>query len=574
MSDSRSNAPASHLRPPAILVFLLMCSTLIAFAVHASAADLQSTTQPAISQPPPPEPTAPQTQPSTAPAADADKLHEVVVSADLDRSREQIAPSLGAVSYTIGAAQIQNIPGGDNAPFQQVLLRAPGVVQDSFGQVHVRGEHANLTYRVNGVLLPEGIASGIGGFGQEIDTRVVNSATLITGSLPAQFGFRTAGVVDVTTKTGASLDHNELSIYGGNYDTIQPGLLLGGTHGKLDYFVSGSFKHSSLGVENTTSSTEPIHDITNQAKGFAYIGYRLDDTSRLTFLLNASNSTFQIPNTPGVPPAFTLAGHPSANSLDTNEQQAEQDYYGVVSYQKILDKLTFQVSLFTRYGQVHFAPDPVNDLIFQGVAGRITNGFLTSGAQFDASYVLNDRHTIRFGFLGDYTQADVSNNTSVFPVDAAGNQSSTTPFSISDDRGNWGGEFGIYIQDEWKLAERLTLNYGGRFDVYHASFNDENQLSPRANLVWRMDDLTTAHIGYARYFVPPPIQYTWPSTINKFAGTTNQPENFGDTPPSAERSNYYDLGISRQVSPAWQVTIDGFYKDVRPCSTQGSSAAL
>ena len=71
------------------------------------------------------------------------------------------------------------------------------MVQDSFGQVHVRGEHNNLTYRVNGILLPE----GLNGFGQELDTRLIQSVTLIDGTLPAEFGFRTAGIVDVTTKS-------------------------------------------------------------------------------------------------------------------------------------------------------------------------------------------------------------------------------------------------------------------------------------------------------------------------------------------------------------------------------------
>src|SRR6185437_13401494 len=104
------------------------------------------------------------------------------------------------------------IPGGENAPFQQVLLRTPGVVQDSFGQVHVRGEHANLAYRINGVMLPQDI-SNVGGFGQALDTRIVQSVTVIKGSLPAQFAFHTAGVVDVTSKSGASLNHNEFTLY-------------------------------------------------------------------------------------------------------------------------------------------------------------------------------------------------------------------------------------------------------------------------------------------------------------------------------------------------------------------------
>src|SRR5438105_11534356 len=131
------------------------------------------------------------------------------------------------------------MPQGDSAPFQQVLLRAPGVVEDSFGQEHVRGEHANLTYRVNGVLLPE----PLNGFGQELDTRLIDSVTLIDGSLPAQFGFHTAGIVDVITKSGTTLSHNELSLYGGTNDTIKPSLQLGRTSGKFDYFIVTSFNH-------------------------------------------------------------------------------------------------------------------------------------------------------------------------------------------------------------------------------------------------------------------------------------------------------------------------------------------
>src|ERR1700722_5550217 len=125
---------------------------------------------------------------AVAQTTESSDLPTVIVTSDLDQSREQIAPSLGAVTYTQGPDQIAAVPSGEDATFQQVLLRAPGVVEDSFGQEHVRGEHANLTYRVNGVLLPEGISS-VGGFGQELDTHLASSVTLITGSLPAQFGF-------------------------------------------------------------------------------------------------------------------------------------------------------------------------------------------------------------------------------------------------------------------------------------------------------------------------------------------------------------------------------------------------
>jgi hypothetical protein len=107
----------------------------------------------------------------------------------LNEARDQIVPYLGATKYTIGQQQIQNQSQGSNAPFNQVILRAPGVAQDSFGQLHVRGEHANLQFRIDDVLIPKGIT----GFGSEIDTHWVKSVDLITGSLPAQFRFSDSG---------------------------------------------------------------------------------------------------------------------------------------------------------------------------------------------------------------------------------------------------------------------------------------------------------------------------------------------------------------------------------------------
>ncbi|HUZ90611.1 MAG TPA: hypothetical protein VMU78_01720, partial [Methylocella sp.] len=78
-----------------------------------------------------------------------------VISEKLNAARLQIQPSLGASTYTFSPEALQTIPQGENAPLNQVLLQMPGVAQDSFGQIHVRGEHANVQFRINGVQLPE-----------------------------------------------------------------------------------------------------------------------------------------------------------------------------------------------------------------------------------------------------------------------------------------------------------------------------------------------------------------------------------------------------------------------------------
>ncbi|HEY9512261.1 MAG TPA: TonB-dependent receptor, partial [Rhodanobacter sp.] len=128
-------------------------------------------------------------------------LDAVSVSATLDQARNALSPDTGTSQYVIDHRTIVQLPLGASTPMNQVLLQAPGVVQDSHGGLHVRGDHANLQYRINGVIIPE----SIGGFGQSLDARMVDNVKLLDGALPAQYGLRTAAVVDITTKSGHDL---------------------------------------------------------------------------------------------------------------------------------------------------------------------------------------------------------------------------------------------------------------------------------------------------------------------------------------------------------------------------------
>jgi hypothetical protein len=502
--------------------------------------------------------------PSPSPATTAETERVVVASQDLDVSREQIVPSLGATRYTVGPDRLDSQAQGENAPFNQTILRFPGVAQDSFGQLHVRGEHANLQYRIDDVLLPESIP----GFGQELETRFADNISLMTGALPAQFGFRTTGVIDIHTKSGALFQQGEASIYGGSFDTIMPSFEYGTVTGKLSSYISVSYTHNGIGIENPTSSSDPIHDDTDQYKLFGYFSYIFDETSRLVLLISGNHSDFQIPNNPGQTPAFTDMGRSTFDSAKLDENQTEQNSYAILAYQKKVDDFNMQASIFTRYSSVLFRPDNVGDLIFNGVASRVDRDIVSNGVEFDASYKLNDQNTLRGGFLFSEQHATVGTVTLVFPVDANGNQTSDVPLRIVDDSDKTGYFYGFYLQDEWKPFEQLTINFGGRLDFVNA-FVNENQLSPRLNIVYEPWTGTVFHVGYARYFTPPPLENVDQSTIAKFAGTTNESAITKDSPVTAERAHYFDAGVTQKITKEFNIGLDGYYKSSHSTLDEG-----
>jgi hypothetical protein len=512
-----------------------------------------------------PAPTASSPIPS-APATPGPATAEqvVVTSQELDISREAIVPSLGATRYTVGPDRLDSQAQGENAPFNQTILRFPGVAQDSFSQLHVRGEHANLQYRIDDVLLPESIP----GFGQELETRFADSVSLITGALPAQFGFRNTGVIDIHTKNGALFQQGEAGLYVGSFDTIKESLAYGGVLGKLSLFATESYLHDGIGIENPTRSSDPIHDDTDQYKLFSYLSYIFDPTSRLTLLISGNHSDFEIPNTPGLAPVFTVGTRSTFDSAKLDENQSEDSAYEILTYQKKVDDFSFQASVFNRYSAVLFRPDDVGDLIFNGVASRVDRDILSNGVEFDSSYKLTDQHTLRAGFLFSEQHATIDTVTLVFPVDANGNQTSTIPLRIVDNHDKYGYFYGFYLQDEWKPLEQLTINFGGRFDVVNA-FSDENQLSPRINIVYEPFKGTTLHAGYARYFTPPPLEAVPQSTIAKFAGTTNESAITKDSPVKSERAHYFDAGVTQKIADGFNVGIDGFYKSSHSVLDEG-----
>jgi len=487
----------------------------------------------------------------------------------LNDARTGIQTQTGASIYTLDSAAINAMPGGDNVQLNQVLLQAPEVAQDSFGQFHVRGEHNGLQYRINGLILPEGISV----FGQSLDPRLIESVTLVTGALPAEYGLRTAGIIDVKTKTDAIEPGGSVSIYGGSHGTVQPSISYAGGAGDIHYFVSADSLSSGLGIESPDGSSTPLHDHTHQHHAFGYVEDVLDADNRIAVGAGTSVGTFQIPNQHGLQPSLGLDvnGQTAYASDNLDENQRETTHFGFLSYQHSVGALDWQTSVIGRYSSLKFSPDPIGDLLYDGLAQDAYKRNTAVALQSDAAYKLDANHTIRGGV---FVQRDLSlsrTTSQVLPVDAEGNPG-TVPESIVDNGSKVELMESLYLQDEWLLRPGLTVNYGARFDNLDA-YTSGHQLSPRLNVVWSATPSTTVHGGYSRYFSPPPFELVGSEDVAKFANTTAAPGVGQADTPKAERANYYDFGIDQTVLPGFTAGIDAYYKRSKNLIDEGQFGA-
>lgn len=482
----------------------------------------------------------------------------VVTARRLDAARDSIQPALGASSFKFDQETLASQVGGNNRSLSNTLAQAPGVTLDADGEIHIRNEHGNTQYRLNGVIIPE----SIGGFDETFDPRVASSIELITGTLPAQYGYRTSGVVNLTTQRPKEGVHGEVGIYGGSFGTIQPSLLVNGASGGTSYFASASYLRDDLGIENPIPGRRAIHDRTEQLRGFAYISQVLSDTSRISAFGGTAIGKFQIPNIPGVVPdsPFTYRGGAMVDSAALDQNERDTTHYGVIAYQYAGDVLNYQIAPFARYSLTNFSPDPRGgDIVINGFADQARLSSLAIGVQGDASAKLSDTHTLRFGLFAQNERTRSAIVTRALP--GGGDpfvQTSDEPVTITDSGGRNGQLYGAYLQDEWSVTPQLTVNYGARFDAVR-SFVREQQLSPRVNMVYKAPGGTTVHLGYARNFTPPPQELVTSRTLALFTGTVREVANARSDAVKSEREHYLDGGIEQKFGHA-TIAIDGYYK--------------
>ena len=120
-----------------------------------------------------------------------------------------------------------------------------------------------------------------------------------------------------------------------------------------------------------------------------------------------------------------LAGVPTYPSSEVKESELEQNYYGILSLQGAIgDDLNYQVAAFSRYYELKYSPDPIGDLIYNGVAAKILHTGFINGVQEDTSYKLDSQHTLRAGFYMSGEAIELDDHAQTFPA-TDGMQTST-----------------------------------------------------------------------------------------------------------------------------------------------------
>jgi outer membrane receptor protein involved in Fe transport len=473
----------------------------------------------------------------------------------MDKARENLQPKIGASTYTMTRDAIERLPQGDDTPVDKAILQMPGVSYDSAASnpnYHVRNEYANTQTRINGILLPEGVS----GLGLILESSFVGNLALLTGALPAQYGLRTAGVFDMTTRSFFN-SGGSVGVYGGSHDTFTQSFNYGGVVGDTQYFVAGRNLANGVGIENPTASYNALHDNTEQGKVFGYMSTLIDLSTRLSIISGASVAKFQIPNNPSQMPLKDY-GSPTFPSTSLNEREYDKYYYNIVALQTHSDIVDTQLSTYSRYADVHFVPDVYGDLVFNDVAANVQRESFLNGIQFDSSFKLNDQHTLRAGFAASAESTNVTNAQTILPVTTAG-VVLPDPYTVVDKNSLVGWNLGGYIQDEWKITDKFVVNAGLRFDQLY-QFVDANQFSPRLGFVYKPIDGTSIHAGYARYFTPPMQAQAVPANLSLVANSTNQPEVPLDNKVLPERSHYFDIGWDQKLLPGLTVGVDAYYK--------------
>ena len=471
-------------------------------------------------------------------------------------------------TYQVSRKDIEILPQGNNNDQVDVLLTIPSVAYGALQQTHIRQDHANQQFRIDGIPIPDTVT---GAFADIVPPRAWERADIILGGMEAQYGNKTALVVDITSKSGTKPGFGSIQGFGGSNQTVSPSFEYGGTVGeKFRYYVLNSYVTSNRGIEPPTLGKTNNHNQSEKNNTYLRGDYQHDNNNNFSWIFLSAVAKYQIPTIPNLTPnqdVLTLLQAQDPNfqplaSQAVNQFQKENNQYTQLVWRHDINASNFfSFGAYFRRGVADFKTDALNVLAFaDDVAGaQAANQKRTAysgGVRLDHTWVANSQHLIKTGFQVDNTRAD--NAAQIFAFDTSSGAPAVPVITreASNQKIQTREEF--WVQDQWSVNDQWTLNLGVRYDQIEG-FYKEGQASPRLGATYKYNQSNVFHAYYGRLFTAPNIEQVAFTQLNT-ANTTAQPDNPTGFRPRAERSHYFEVGSYHAIYKYATLELAAYYK--------------
>src|SRR5215204_6335748 len=447
------------------------------------------------------------------PAEESIDLH-TTIPLDLDLSVSLEEATAAVTITTSGAAMLETDRTSSDTDINQTLLErpvgaapsraiesivasTPGFVTDDNGRMHPRGSESQVQYVVDGVPVTDNMSAI---FSTSLDARTLRTVEVLTGGIPAEFGDKLAGVINVNTRSGLEgPTQGGVSFSGGSFSTGEVGADFSTHTKRFGLLANLSATTSQRYLDPPT--IDNFHNFGRTGKGFFRLDYQFDQNNSLRGSFTFGGTNFQVPN--------RLEQEIAGQDVRQRLRDSSQSF----TFQHIFSpKAVGQVSFFNRRGTAELTSNPLStpvvafqDRTLQNYGG-IASLALTRGT-----------HNLKFG--GQVTITPVREDFSFYPtrpfeeiVDEDGNVfpnpvnafTAASPFRFAGSK--TGRTLSAYVQDHFAPFKNFTLDVGLRYDNYRLLIG-EDAFSPRIGVAYYVPRTkTTLRASYNRLFQPPPAE--------------------------------------------------------------------
>ncbi len=491
----------------------------------------------------------------------------------VDFSLSPIALTLSDVTVTASSPLAIDTRSGDQRFKQDQYHGAPttttsqilqqsiaGAARAPTGEVHIRGQHAEYTYYVDGVPVPAGIS---GSLNELFDPSVVSQIDFKTGGWDAEFGNKNAAVVDVSTRIPTGGFHAQAATYAGSFNTNGQSLSASSNAGRFGFFLSGARQSTDMRREPVVfdvANNEVVnfHNHGTDLFGFAKLQYTPSLNDVVNLEVNQSGTTFQVPfdSTGGVAQNDKQRDTNGFINLGWRHQFAAPDVNAASErVGREVSASELFVGGFFRNGSLKYTPGSTDDPQFVFFPDTVNTynleedrNFTTYGVKADYTIHPAREVELKFGTLSSATRGHENFVTTA-------QDGSKGPASNSDLKG-W--DASGYGQIAYSPSEMFELRTGVRYDAHNAPFaGTRSQVSPRIRLNFFAGPATTLYAYYGRLFLPTNVE-------DLRAITSVAQEGVVTSPTLPERDNFYEAGIVHRFPFGLVSKFSGYYKQSTP----------